>query len=149
MHLPAVFACKVLLQLTQSSTIILSSDSTVSCFCWPARCLLYFPSACGASIHEAFTRGLVSAIACHMESVFDLLTGYYGIAHDDKLFKRQSYISPSSSSYQIALSEIFFNILMVTYLNVQSNIAILVLFLDHYTYTGTLLQLTNFVLVMS
>ena len=138
MHLPAVFACKVLLQLTQSSAIILSSDSSVSCFCWPARCLLYFPSACGASIHGAFTRGLVSAIAGHMESVFDLLMGYYGIAQGtlwqtlQKTELQFTFFFLSNYTFRN-----IFDILTVTYVNVQSNITVLVFFLDHYNYTGT------------
>lgn len=54
-YLPAVVACEVLLRLPQSSTIILSSGSSVSCFCWLTPCPLHFPSASGASLHGACT----------------------------------------------------------------------------------------------
>lgn len=117
MHLAAVFSCKVLLQLPQSSAIIPSSDSGVSCFCWLAHCRLYFTSASGASLHGAFTRGLVSVIGGHVGSVFAGTVWTIGLFQERSRTRWQALRQAKRFlTHQIALSVIC-DILILVYLN--------------------------------
>lgn len=71
--LPAVFACKVWLQLPQSSAFILSSDSSVSCFCWIARCLLFSFSFCG-QLHTGACFGHGRLKRVYLQELCEILT---------------------------------------------------------------------------